>query len=1176
MPSPPVRRHQAALLKEAFVVDPDTHGEAGRPVGPVLADAVRTADQVGLPRRRQPHVPQPARFGKVGAFLAASSALWLAMHEISVLSAGFLAPQGQYASFNMLGGPNALGNRARWNDALTKEQLDNWQQMLLSYELLDVLFIAVYTVALLGLLSKIRLHPGLAWGRRLRWLVLALAAVDLVELIGQLALGLARDPLAGSLSASAVTGVAIVSTAKWLLVAALVVSLVCVLIQSRGPDLRRRVGDLWLAVKIQRFSLLAFLPIAVLAVLPLDELNNLFGQLPDVQRAWLDGWQGAWHAFAAAFVFGAGVLPTVFFLGRLRADWAARREAGGTRWPFFDSEGGERRQRMGLWLTGPLVLGVAASVVWLQGGSVVWSRLLVFCAVPLLVIGLSWVARKAGWNQLAKLPPRGDPLARDVMAVGDILTVAALSLAGLGMIRAFTGLSVLDATGTEPFEYAVGPWVPLVVGFLIAILPWLAAGALLEQLAKLGEKAAPSPVQDLEHEADRRIGRPKALPQPAGYLLTPGLDLGARPDAEEARLISRVGLLLPVSVIFFITMAWFPRCYATALGSLGAAMLAIGTLTVMLGFTVAYAQDRQPPELFANKLIRLKATPIISLLVFAAALAGLIGKPTDVHPVTAPGTIPDRPSLESAFVDWLARASCTQPLDGARQFRVRPMLMYGAEGGGIRATYWTAAALQRIKDAGDGCGQRAALFATGASGGALGVTVARFVDDPLPVVTAMSAPDALSQASVSLMTGDLLRAAAGIRFAADTPCRDPDAQGLDRAGLMETAWEQAFVEVQGQDCELDQNYQDFLPDPGDEEANPYGDGGAVTGHLVLTSSAARDGCRALLSQLDLSEGGVNGEDWPECGQGVVGPDSYDLFAAYGRDNDDPDDECIGNLPALTAGLVASRFPYVTPSAVVPRCHGMDSSQLIDGGYTDNTGLGTVVALAPVWKKLVRAHNNRVLTAGSGDLVVPMVVFLENGTGGTYSVSEYAIEEESEDYDDTGPATTPSPATTPTTGRSPEPAPAAPGGTGADQARVQPGQPAEVPGDWWPHQFNIPEVLVPPIGSQNARDHKVATGTVLDQSKVHLGRALCTPSVDGCATFKSSPKVATQVFVVHQSTQPSIPAPLGWVLSNASRADLDRDMAEQANPSDADRMFDPATRREYGSLQDVLDALSVKP
>ena len=282
---------------------------------------------------------------------------------------------------------------------------------------------------------------------------------------------------------------------------------------------------------------------------------------------------------------------------------------------------------------------------------------------------------------------------------------------------------------------------------------------------------------------------------------------------------------------------------------------------------------------------------------------------------------------------------------------------------------------------------------------------------------------------------------------------------------------------------------------------------------------------------------------------MVGPDSYDVFSAYGRVAGDPKDECLGNLPALTAGLVASRFPYVTPSAVVPKCHGMDSSQLIDGGYTDNTGVGTVVALAPEWKKLVRARNDAVLEAGEGDLVIPMVVFLENGTGGDYSVSDYAIEEEPADNEDAGSAT-----------NTETPAAAA--------------QSLSAPGDWWPHQLNIPEWLVPPIGAKNARDHKVAAGTALDQAKVHLGRALCTPSVAGCAELKDDQQIAMQVFVVHQSTQPAIPAPLGWVLSNASQADLDGDMDEQQNHSAAQMTADPATVRGYGSLADLLAALGV--
>ena len=828
----------------------DTPGDTGDSGDTGAAIATAAAGQTTSGSAPQRQVGDPAKFGKPGAYLAALAALWLALHEISVLSAGFLAPGGQYASFNTLSGMNALGERSSWNDMLTTEQLGNWFQMLVWYESLDAAFIIVYTIALRALVIQVARVSALTWVGRLRWVVYALAVVDALELVGQLGLGLARDPVEDSVPGWAVIAVAIVTSLKWLLIAALVVSFVCILIQSCGPDLRRRVRGLWLAVKIQRFSLLAFLPIAVLAVVPLDELNNLFGQLPDVQRAWLDGWSGAWYAFAAAFVFGVCVLPPVFYLGRLRADWAARREAGDNWWPFYDSpDGPERRQHKGLWMTGPAVIAIAAALALLQGGSVVWTRLAVFCAVPLLVIGLSAVIRRFGWNKLAKLPPRaGSNLTRDVMAVGDIFTFAALSLAGLGMIRAFMGVWVLDATGTRPFEYAVGlPWLPLILGVVIAIGSWLAAESVLTGLAHWGRdsagagaaRGAGGQVRGSRRWRDSRDDLGKRI----AYVVTPGLDTSSRRDIEDPRVTVRVGLLA-VSVAIFMTMALSPRGYATVFGSLGVAVLGMGTLMLMLGVTVAYAQDRQPPELFANRWLRLKATPIISILLFAAIVAGWVGKPTDVHPVTAPGTIPDRPTLETAFGDWLAADSCLQPRVEDTNFNLRPLLMYGAEGGGIRASYWTASALQRISDAGDGCGQRAGLFSTGASGGALGLTVARFDVDPLAVVDAMSGPDALSQASASLVTGDLLRAAAGLRFEADTPYRDPERQGLDRAGLMETAWEgdSALAELQ---------IQDFLPDPGDpddKEVNPYADDGKVTGHLVLTSSAARDGCRTLLSR----------------------------------------------------------------------------------------------------------------------------------------------------------------------------------------------------------------------------------------------------------------------------------------------------------------------------------------
>ena len=99
-------------------------------------------------------------------------------------------------------------------------------------------------------------------------------------------------------------------------------------------------------------------------------------------------------------------------------------------------------------------------------------------------------------------------------------------------------------------------------------------------------------------------------------------------------------------------------------------------------------------------------------------------------------------------------------------------------------------------------------------------------------------------------------------------------------------------------------------------------------------------------------------------------------------------DCAGSAPSLratTVALLASRFPYVTPSGVVTSdCAGegsLRSQQVVDGGYADNDGIGTVVDLTGQWVPGVRAHNEAVLAApGSGALLVPVLVYLDNGPG----------------------------------------------------------------------------------------------------------------------------------------------------------------------------------------------------
>ena len=77
------------------------------------------------------------------------------------------------------------------------------------------------------------------------------------------------------------------------------------------------------------------------------------------------------------------------------------------------------------------------------------------------------------------------------------------------------------------------------------------------------------------------------------------------------------------------------------------------------------------------------------------------------------------------------------------------------------------------------------------------------------------------------------------------------------------------------------------------------------------------------------------------------------------------DACGISLSTSAAAMLAARFPFVTPSAAL--CSAAAKQQLVDGGYIENTGVGTVADLAPQWLPLVRTHNSRIVSRGSGTL-----------------------------------------------------------------------------------------------------------------------------------------------------------------------------------------------------------------
>ncbi|TDU88153.1 hypothetical protein EV138_1694 [Kribbella voronezhensis] len=1034
--------------------------------------------------------PEPANLRTIGGFLAVLLLLWLAMNELSLLSAGFLATDGTSWSFNGMSGPQDGPRIADWNSILTADQLPYWKELLRDYLVLDCLFIATYTIALYRVVA----------GRPKLWKALfALPALDLLENLVTAVLRSKRCAGLDCVPDGLVHGLTWLTALKWLAIVALVV---LGLIKLEDQTLRRMRRALY----IQRFSLLAFLPIAAMSIVP---GSNVLDQLPDVQRRWLDEGPGLGHAAAAAVVYLVLLMPTIFVLGRLRSDWALRRVRGQGLWPFYDGPGqtNERHYDPKLWLIGPVLLPILALVTWLTGGGTVFLvRLAIFCAIPLVVVGLSrWRRDKPGRHPrpLRDVYPE---YPKDVMAAGDAIAVASLSLAGLGMIRAFSAVTALDLVDLVPPPH-VRPLIALLVGAVLAVGPWFAAGPVLGKIA----------------DWDSASGVRGSI----GRFLTPGKNTQQDSGINIVPLVwVRMGLLL-ISVATFLLLAWKPRQLGDFLGVLAAAILALSVLVTMVGVMVVYAQDRQPPDLFQSgpEWLRTRSTPIITVLVVGLVLTGLAGGKNDIHPVTARGVVPPRPTMQQAFDAWLKQdAGCSVQLTGHPGLSVRPMLMIAAEGGGIRAAYWTAAALGRISAAGNGCGGHSALFSAGASGGALGLSLGRFTTDPAAAVKSITGHQALSAAMISLLTGDLLATGTGLRFDADSPYRDPKRQPLDRAGLMETSWEDVLPGLR----------TPFLAADAGTAAD---DGaGAVTGQLVLNSTVVRDGCIALVSQVDLSAGARSANGTPVCGSEGAGAHNYDFFGFYGRHSDDAAKDCVGDLPALSGTMLANRFPYVTPSGTAARCRGLDPAQLVDGGYTDNTGLGTIVDLAPQWNRLVKDHNDQVARGGAGEFVVPMVVYVENGTGPDFSTGRKESLHDSR----------------------------VPPGTG----RVWPSDSFLLPRGAVPL---VPEVIVPLITKLvTAKGDGTRSPELLSEVARRLQPdSLCTSSTL-CDQLRSQTLLPNNVFVVHQSKQPSLSAPLGWVLSESSQSDLNGDLAMQAEKGC------PAPCAAYPTLHDLVDILRPPP
>ncbi len=900
--------------------------------------------------------PRPARIGPLGRARGLLLLATLAVAALIVLMEidrilGSVMVDGRShtlgAVFGPFGAPSAAANA--FTDWSTVSGIIPIRYLVIGYVVVDIAFIAIYC----GLLVGARERLGHAWtggrdpiGNERGWLVAksaiaALAVADLAEdgfTIG-LALTLPDPPVQDWAASPGWTVPLYVFTlAKCVGILVVLGSVVYGLVTLP------RFGERWrrwaVALKMQRFSLVIVIVMSVLMIFPGPDI---FDQASDIERTWLlDGtWGvGLLHLLGACVAFGLLTLLLVR-LGDLRSTRAHKiypEIAPGTTRPKPDDR---KYSKAGWWFgAGLAILAVDVMLVSVGLARPNWPALLAVAAVPAIIGVLDRFVSFRSTPEVGQRPLVYPGAARAVQVVGDLVGLSVVVVLGLSMVRAFTVPVALDVERELALPGAVA-------GLAMAVAVWWFSARWIGRRYRMSA----DPIGD----------------SPPHWRIAEFLR--SLFDVEKPRnlIVTAVTCLALVVVLPLLV----PQGFAGILGVLGVFAWGLSAVALVLTVLATLAQSRRPLKIF--RVLGFDATPMITIVLAAAIAASLIGGSGSTHTVRYPDVAlantyadwKDR-TFESSVGEWLDNASASQcsieVTVGERTVHLKPMIFVAATGGGIRAAWWTVQAASKL--AGSPCANQAVIAASGASGGAVGLALMYSSKQPVPDARTMATADPLAVATDGLILRDMVSGFTGLDIAAVG--RTGADRYADRAGLMEQAWEASIPAMSEPFPAMDQPK------------------GMVEWHVFLNSTSARTGCRVVIGDVSTRTSAqvspvvddLEGSDCERIGDesGISG--SYDLFATH---------PCLLGLHTSTAALLASRFPYVTPSGVINEAcpnsvgSGVDlSDQLIDGGYADNSGIGTLIELSEQAMPQVRAFNERQLTPeGDITVVVPIVISLEN-------------------------------------------------------------------------------------------------------------------------------------------------------------------------------------------------------
>ena len=467
------------------------------------------------------------------------------------------------------------------------------------------------------------------------------------------------------------------------------------------------------------------------------------------------------------------------------------------------------------------------------------------------------------------------------------------------------------------------------------------------------------------------------------------------------------------------------------LGVFTLSLLALAFALLFLHMAVRATLRLRPPRLLW--WFGLSQLPVLTLLLvwwIAVGVTQTYLGPKSLHDVrlldrTPVATISagEATPLERAFDQWVkAQADLAGP---ASEDPV-PFVLVAAHGGGIRAAYWTVAALDclvgvsaenvvpaRLESANEdiraaarsvACAsrrrnkaeQRVAarriFMASGVSGGAVGLyAYARQLlhgswlgpnDKWLDV---RLGADFASPAVGWALFHDLPNRLFGLHPDTGAPCGWEVLEAClrqNRAAVLEQSFDDEWSGRPSTSALLRRSYE--LRFAQDRRARQNT---GLVPLLVMNATLTGGEARAVVSPANLGSWPYADADDPERGNDRLPlAGTVEVRDALCESND---------MRLSTAAVLAARFPYVTPSGRMPgRCGDDGASPLdkaaqcaresakrcegrfVDGGYAENSGLFTLVAVWPSLRSLIVDYNLKARVAGRRE-IAPMILEIDN-------------------------------------------------------------------------------------------------------------------------------------------------------------------------------------------------------